>query len=243
MSLHSFELGLIKKIIDDIPEEERNLWLVSCPDILLSTTTIREIFHLTFNTEWKFRDDAKEILKWHNCTTLNNKLIDTQDFFEKLGFKVFITDIVKSRGNEEYLDLNLTYSDYLGREICPKGFNLIIDNSSHHAFNIGQAFKTMVENCAMEGYIFNVHPFSLLNNGFYNFNPCCYFDFYEANGFEVEVYIYDKLNGKHYRLDDQYLSKIPDRGTMIYCIAQKVQNKKFSWPVQRKFREHPLSKL
>ena len=87
--------------------------------------------------------------------------------------------------------------------------------------------------CAQGGEIIHVGPLNNQpNHGFYQFSPTLYYDFYEANGFQVEeaslYQMLDKPAGMRfsapYRRAMSFASPVPLDGQVynFYCRVRKI---------------------
>jgi SAM-dependent methyltransferase len=120
-------------------------------------------------------------------------------------------------------------------------FDFVVDNGTiEHCFNVGQALMNCANICAVGGVIFHNNPANWFNHGFWNFSPCTFFDFYEANGFSVRVFLRDCGNGKSRELE--YKPKVtkilPQRRYVIHAICKKIEDKPLKFPMQRRYTEH-----
>ena len=88
-------------------------------------------------------------------------------------------------------------------------YDFIIDAGTvEHCFNLGQVFDNIRRGVnSNDGIIIHVNPLNWLNHGFWNINPTAYFDFYNANGFEIIISIGMNINSnnpKFFYYSDNY---------------------------------------
>ena len=132
-------------------------------------------------------------------------------------------------------DLNFPLPDNFGK------YDLVVDNGTiEHVFNIGQAMMNCASLCAVGGVIFHYNPANWFNHGFYNLSPAAYFDFYQANGFEVRVFLRDCGNGAYREL--QYKPKVTkilqQKRYVIHAVAKRIEEQPLKFPMQARYAEH-----
>lgn len=126
---------------------------------------------------------------------------------------------------------------------------LLLDGGTcEHIFDLRAVLGNLVSLLAVGGTIFHISPLSgWINHGFYQFSPCLFFDFYQANAFDdFEAYIVRS------RLDalDQPAQIIPyahqettlqidDKGTrsLFVFVARKIRSQPLSIPTQGYYRD------
>ena len=136
-------------------------------------------------------------------------------------------DIIRFRGVEDICDLN--YPQMLGQH------DLVIDPGTvEHCFNIPQAIRNASESVKVGGHIFHTNPLTMVNHGFWGLNPTTWMDYYQANGFRVLQMAIEK---------DGELSPVypyrrfsPPPECSLYCLAQKVEEVPFTYPMQTKYK-------
>jgi hypothetical protein len=153
--------------------------------------------------------------------------IDTNEFFERLGARsVRYIDVNCFHGVEEIIDLN--YPHDLGQ------YDLIIDPGTlEHCFNIGQAWMNAANAVRKGGYIYHNNPITMVNHGFWSFNPTGYHDFYTQNGFECEMYIQHEKNV--YNATGDIIRRNFESETMSQVIAQRLNIQPLIYPTQSKY--------
>ena len=108
-------------------------------------------------------------------------------------FKSFGFDTIKSvdfstfEGSDYQYDLNLpVYPHQLANPPIPE-FDVVFDGGTlEHVFNVPQALKNAFNFTKVGGVIIhNVGSHNYVDHGFYSFSPTFFYDYYEANGFEI----------------------------------------------------------
>lgn len=180
-------------------------------------------------------------------TILKTNLNMLQSIFNKNVKENTFHSILKSYN---YTDISvLDFSDYQGAEIVadlnyplPNGtrkFDLVIDNGTNeHCYNVGQAMLNTAELCNLNGKIFHLNPANWFGHGFWNFNPCTYFDFYQENGFEVEMYLRDISTGKSEKVvyRPQVTQILPSKRYTTHAVAVRKEMKELKFPIQSRFK-------
>ena len=240
MSMPLYGLKVFKKYIQPNIHKGSNICFLSYPDIIVSSQMIGRLFNIDYK-KLKLREDSNDIIKWHKAFDIVRRIVDTRQLFEYLGYKVTITDIVKARFDEQYLDLNKFLP-----EIYQDKFQFVFENCMDHCFNIGQAFINVSKMVSIGGYILHLNPLLMINHGFWSMSPTVYYDFYEANGFKVVFYSafqgIHKIN-RYYKFNNPYI-RLNNIGhdSMQLVIVKKIEQKPVIWPTQRKFQKFPNSK-
>jgi SAM-dependent methyltransferase len=156
-----------------------------------------------------------------------------QGLMGQLGFAEIVSlDVSKYEGCEIVQDLNVPL------KVRPGQFDLVIDNGTiEHCFNVGQAFFNAKKLCAKGGVIFHNNPANWFGHGFWNFSPCVYFDFYAANGFEVQVFLRDVPAGTYKKLvyQPKVTSVLDAKRYVIHAIARKIAEVPDVMPTQHRF--------
>ena len=176
-----------------------------------------------------YRPDSEAICKRHGLK--QHPIPDAHSFFEALGAKLDVFDIVKERGCEIPIDLNEPVcGDY-------RDYDYALDvGTAEHCFNIAQAMINMADMVKKDGLIFHENPFNWPNHGFYNLNPTFFTDFYEHNGFEiVECF----LSGTGWLANPPRTKrfKFAEREATIFTVAKRCEIKPFKWPTQTKYKQ------
>ena len=246
MALCNYNLEAISKVYKKI--QGKKLLLISYTDIMCREILLYEMFGKELITNCKYRSDEEsaDAIKWHKAYSLGiTKVIDTVDFFQKLGFEVTVTDIVKARGVEEYLDLNIPVIHDLKTYLK---YDFIIENVMDHVFNIGEGIKNIWRMCAVGGYIIHINMLNTINHGFYGLSPTLYYDFYEANGCEIVDYTMTTSSDIESKTMQVRWEGYWNRMTNISYKAvstvtvKKVKETLCKYPLQKKFQLYPESK-
>jgi hypothetical protein len=213
MGLKSTALNLLEPLI------RGDVLCLGYPDLLIPFEIAQRKYGAITPTE----NGARHGLKF--------SIPETTEVFMALGAKtVRYVDIAPSRGVEEKVDLNLPLS--LG------AYDLVIDpGTTEHCFNVGQA----VENAAMAvkegGHVFHTPPCSMVNHGFWNFNPTTLLDYYSQNGFTVIGQWFERGDiTMPIETPTARLQLAPEHS--IYCLARRSEMRDFLvWPTQSKYRK------
>lgn len=195
--------------------------------------------------------ELQAIAKWHQW---KQKVRYTPAFFADLNLQPEYWDVAKARGPEKIVDLNRfsvydedpdreTAWDDIGKPPRYKNYySLVIDPGTlEHIANIGNCWRTICAVTAIGGAVIHCNPFGWANHGMYSIHPTAYIDVYEANGFEIETLA--ELSGP---LDNRTIrdAKTTTRfsaapNAVMLCVARKVKDVAFSWPIQSKYRRNP----
>lgn len=201
-----------------------------------------------------FSDELRAVAAWHKW---KQAVQPADTFFAWLNLQPEYWDVTKARGPEKIVDLNEVESgDYLPGTIggawanytclAPQSsFALVIDPGTlEHIANIGNCWRTICAVTAVGGAVIHCNPFGWANHGMYAISPTAYIDVYEANGFEIETLA--ELSGP---LDNRTIrdAKTTARfnaapNAVMLCVARKVKDVAFSWPIQSKYRRNPTLK-
>ena len=175
-------------------------------------------------------------------------------FFSILGFsKIKSLDISKYQNADFLYDLN---KDKPPKNLRKK-FDCILDGSTiEHIFNTFNALKNINQFLKKGGYVIHI---TALNNmskdGFYQFHPNYFNDFYGNNGYRIiknlywaidyEKKIFQK-NAKTKRGTDKFFtnfekansySKNNKQPLQVIFIAKKITNKKLKAPQQKSYMD------
>ncbi|WP_449243154.1 methyltransferase domain-containing protein, partial [Desulfovibrio sp.] len=102
-------------------------------------------------------------------------------FYRLLGFSSYSCLDLNQENNAVPHDLNFPMEDVS----LWNSFDMVTDfGCAEHAFNVGEAFRTMHRLCRPGGVILS-HQMILGGNGYYLFEPGFYEDLAAANGYEV----------------------------------------------------------
>ena len=159
------------------------------------------------------------------------ELFDVHAVFQHHNCNLTIVDVVKHRGVEEFLDLNEPL-----KEQFFKRFDLVVDTGTlEHCFNVGTAFKNMCNMTKVGGVIVTAAPYSRPFHGYYNFVKGTYTDGFGRNGFEILEIICTASKKMKAVPEEEFFTKIMPGQGILNCIAKKVEDKEFKWPIQRKY--------
>jgi SAM-dependent methyltransferase len=152
-----------------------------------------------------------------------------------MGVDCTVVDAAVLRGMERIVDLNQPLPQDLARS-----FDLVVDTGTcEHCFNVAQAFVNACEALAAGGMLVHAAPMTRINHGFWSFNPTVYPDFFEDNGFDLQM-----LTGvtgtiregfRPFNVDAFRRFEAPPEAA-LYVIAQRREVRPLKWPVQRKYR-------
>ncbi|HYV40056.1 MAG TPA: class I SAM-dependent methyltransferase [Gemmataceae bacterium] len=110
--------------------------------------------------------------------------IDDVTFFTQLGFEnVQSCDTCDYEQATHIFDMNHPSPDQLNNR-----FDVILDGGTlEHIFNVPQAFGNLHKMLKVGGRAIHVFPVSNhVDHGFYSFSPTLFWDYYQANGYQVE---------------------------------------------------------
>jgi hypothetical protein len=195
--------------------------------------------------------ERQQIAKWHHW---KGGIEDAGHFFGKQDLDAEYWDVTQARGPEREIDFNEiiqpnSYEGDMGltgyEYSCEGKFGLIIDPGTiEHIANIGNCWRTLCAVTALNGLVIHANPLTMANHGFYAINPTAYLDLYEANGFKVESLT--ELSGP---LDNRTIRDVntthrfqPSQNAVVMCVARKVRDVPFTWPIQSKYRANPTLK-
>lgn len=113
-----------------------------------------------------------------------NTIVRPDFMLHALGFdEVYSIDVAPHDSPTYLKDLNAPDTwQQIGRQ-----FDVIVEYGTiEHVFHVPNALWNLVKMCEVGGEILHGAPMNNWpNHGFYQFSPTLYFDFYEANGFEI----------------------------------------------------------
>jgi len=223
----------IKNIRNEGNQDIIKLGCLSYPDLIVPRKLIEEHFSSLIDQNMKIRSDSENIKKWHSIKS-EEGIIDTNDFFNKIGCEADYFDFAKVRGDEIVADLNYSISEmYHGQYDC------VIDTGTlEHCFNVGTAFINMCKLAKSDGgVILTAAPLNKMNHGFWNFSPCLYADFIEQNNFTL------LFLGAFYAENGEIKEVLISKGSrfkapvesVIFCIFRKQENSTYNFPIQKKY--------
>jgi hypothetical protein len=225
--------NVIKNLRQEGKKDKIKLGCLSYPDLIVPVKLIKEHFPNLNNEDMKIRPDSESIKKWHGIKS-EEGIVDTNDFFNKIGCEAEYFDFAKIRGNETVVDLNYPISDsYHGQ------YDLVIDTGTlEHCFNVGTAFINMCKLAnPINGLILTAAPMNKMNHGFWNFSPCLYADFIEQNNFLLLFLgAFYKENGelKEVPISESSRFKAPIE-SVIFCVFRKQKKSTYNFPIQKKY--------
>lgn len=146
------------------------------------------------------------------------------------GGSLYCVDLFQHLGFETICDLNQ-----------PNKFplhDLVIDPGTiEHCMNIGIALINAASAVKVGGRIFHGSPMTMLNHGYYNICPTLYADFYELNGFKIEVMESRDYMGTGAIVPIEWRDRFGGESNAgLYCMAQRVEEKRFVFPTQLKYK-------
>lgn len=195
--------------------EGKKILCLGYPDIIATPEHIEEIFGVT---PVKFTERGKD----HGYEF---PLPETYSLFEKVGAELTCIDVVSIFGKEKIVDLN--YPHDLGK------FDLVIDpGTCEHCFNIAQALMNAAHAVKSEGRIFHINPMNCMNHGFYNICPTLMHDFYEQNGWNIEVIKAVPMRPMEFSATKRFFDSTEYN---LYTLAQRLGEMPMSYPTQHKY--------
>ena len=227
---------VLRGVVADCPS--RRIASLGYPDILASPAQLGRLFGEDFVAQVEYRADSSSIVRWHGAGHLTEQVPEARHFFKLLGYELDVIDVIPVRGGEIIQDLNQPVPVSLHER-----YAVVIDAGTlEHCFNIATAARNVAEMVAAGGAAVHGNPLNMYNHGFYNFSPTWYFDFYETNGFKVEL-----LNALHDPLGSSRLAQLPAHGRFdgvpdnctLLVVARRMDIRPISWPIQRKYRVNP----
>lgn len=238
MAIDALYFELLATVIDLKRSEVENseslirIGCLSYPDLLVTRQQISKRYPNLQSENFKLRQDYKEICKWH---ALQNfvEIIETNDFFNKLGCEVDYFDFAEIRGGEIVCDLNVKidskhYSKY----------DLVVDTGTlEHCFNVGVAFENMCRMSKIGGIIISAAPMSKINHGFWNFSPCAYENYFKQNNFEIlllTAFYKDKEGVKQLEITPNGRQIVPQESFLV-VISRRTEKSTFGLPIQQKY--------
>lgn len=212
----------------------RRICSLGYPDILVSAERLRAIVGERVAAQVRYRADSAEILRWHGAQARTGDVPHAESLFAALGYDLEVVDIVEARGGEILLDLN----EPLPEEMKQR-YAIVMDAGTlEHCFNIGQAAANVAEMVAAGGAAVHGNPINMFNHGFYNLNPTWYYDFYESNGYVIEL-LQLVVPGEVPTVSPvppfARFQRVPENSTLL-VVARRAETKAIRWPVQRKYR-------
>jgi hypothetical protein len=198
----------------------RRVLSLGYPDLVARADEIAQLFGYR---PARFTDFGR----WHG---VEHPLPETAELFDAIGARLDCVDIRPSRGVERVVDLNYP---------CELGiYDLVLDAGTvEHCFNIAQAILNAAGAVAPGGWIYHSPPLSMTNHGFYNLNPTLLHDFYEQNGWRLELLVGANAQGK-FKVPHTDRFVAPSEA-LLYCIARRESAAPLKYPTQSKYLKNP----
>ena len=194
-------------------------------------------------------DTNNKIPSWTGTRNSNNTNVQT--IFKLLGAKkVSITDI----SDYENPDLLINLNDPIDLNLTSK-FDVIFDcGTLEHIFDVPTALWNLVSMLKTDGVLYLAVPASnAIDHGFYSFSPGIFFDYFNANGFEVSgCYlregspIFYKKIGKLYKYYGvgKEIPIMSSKSIEVITIAKKIYSKgKVTKPIQTFYKNKSSKEL
>jgi hypothetical protein len=209
-------------------KEDKKVLCLGYPDMLLDEQFMVSIYGSDFVAKIPEDSNADNIRAWHKREL--PKIYDAMFLLKHHGFDVTVFDSIAHRGYEKIVDLNEPLPEEYKQQ-----FDLIIDTGTlEHCFNVGQAFKNVCQSVKIGGVFMTAAPMTKLNHGYWNFGTIVHQDGFSQNGFEI-------LDTTHYHRGsvlppESCNSKRIPLKTITTCIAKKVNEQPWTWPIQGKYK-------
>lgn len=221
----------------------RKIVSLGYPDLLVGLPTLTRLFGDDFvGTVDRLGQQAVDtIARTHGAKLftsmpeLDEGMVDAYSLFSRLGCELEVFDVIRHDGREILVDMNRPLpEDYVGR------YAIALDcGTIEHCFDVFQAMSNLARCVAVGGSVLQSNPLNMANHGFYNFSPTFYFDFYEANGFEITFsrivvptpenpYRHSYVEG----VSRQRLRGCPDNSTNLVVARKKVWQDEIACPRQ-----------
>lgn len=205
---------------------------LSYPDLLVTREQIAARYPHLSDARYRLREDADRIRQWHSMPHLV-EIIETTDFFDKLGCETDYFDFAEIRGGEIIADLNVPM------DAAHQGqYDVVIDTGTlEHCFNVGVAFENMCRLARVGGVIISAAPMSKVNHGFWNFSPCAYDNYFRQNHFDflfLGAFYKDPEGLKQFDISTNGRQIAPAEAVLV-AIARRTEHSTFKLPVQQKY--------
>jgi hypothetical protein len=205
---------------------------LSYPDLLVTREQIAARYPHLADATYRLREDANKIRQWHSMPHLN-EIIETTDFFNKLGCETDYFDFAEIRGGEIIADLNVPLDTaHHGK------YDIVIDTGTlEHCFNVGIAFENMCRLVQVGGLIISAAPMSKVNHGFWNFSPCAYDNYFRQNHFDslfLGAFYRDSEGLKQLDISPNGRQLAPAE-SILMAIARRTEQSTFKLPIQQKY--------
>jgi SAM-dependent methyltransferase len=215
----------LQRVRGRLPAKTVDLASFGYPDLLVEEDVLRVAMP---DGEWLMpAKDGEKIARWHAWP---GPVYDTDWVMKGLGIEAAYFDIAPSRQIEEKIDLNMPAGLH-------HAFDIVLDaGTTEHCFNIGTAMRNIREACKPGGYIIHTNPMSMVNHGFWNFNPTTYIDFYTQCGDEVESVsaLFGRLTAREeHNLKTVGRVQIPPEVSSL-VVVHRLEGET-TWPTQSKY--------
>ncbi len=238
MAIDSIYFGVMSAAMDMArrklpnPSDVMQVGCLSYPDLLISRDQIVSRYPHLQGTKFRLREDSDKIKNWHSMHHLA-EIIETSDFFDKLGCKTDYFDFEEIRGGEVIADLNQPLSSTHHDK-----YDVVIDTGTlEHCFNVGVAFENMCRLARVNGLIISAAPMTKINHGFWNFSPCAYDNYFSQNNFDqLFLGAFAKSeNGIHQINLSNNGRQISPPESILIAIARRTSQSTFIFPTQQKY--------
>ena len=238
MAIEALYLRYLKQAIDRRRGGDGRLrgLLLAYPDLLVPRAALAQILGDATISGLPARQDTAAIWEYHGLRGVAEPILDSIEVFARLGVDAVVTDAARLRGMERIVDLNEPLPADLARR-----FDLVVDTGTcEHCFNVAQAFVNSCEALDTDGILVHAAPLNRVNHGFWSFNPTIYPDFFEANGFELQLLtgVTGTLTQGFRPFEVQPFTRFdPPPNSALYVVARRSEIRPLKWPVQRKYRD------
>jgi len=248
MSIDRYFFRTVCRTLKDLQSSKRlTVATLGYPDLLVTETMFKNqgIDTNKLEVRKKFADTSMhKKLRAKLEADGTEHLYTAESFFDYFNMNIDVFDVYSHLGIERILDLN----ESLPFAYVDK-YDLILDvGTLEHCFNVGQAFKNIMQMTKLNGSIFMAGPASKINHGFWNFNPTAYTDIFHQNGWVIKDLIGVKgttrdigelveHNLDYFIPDPENRKMYPNKPeeVIIMCIAKKVKQQEFQYPLQMKY--------
>lgn len=238
MAIDSLYFGVMCSAIDMVRRKMPNpttvlqVGCLSYPDLLITREQIAARYPHLADSHFRLREDAERIIRWHSMPHLT-EIIETSDFFNKLGCEADYFDFAEIRGGEIVTDLNVPLNP-----AHHNSYDVVVDTGTlEHCFNVGVAFENMCRLPRIGGLLISAAPMTKVNHGFWNFSPCAYDNYFRQNQFDslfLGAFYKDKEGLKQLEITPNGRQIVPAEAVLI-AIARRTEQSTFKLPIQQKY--------